>query len=87
MGHMELQTPVYNPLMFITMMKVTKYKCLCCHRVRAGCEYVLLSMIGTKKCDAFNKPSFVFKPALPLYSTCFCKIVQDESQKRSKVLC
>lgn len=85
MGHMELQTPVYNPLMFITMMKVAKYKCLCCHRVCAGCEYVLLSMIGTKKRDAFNKPSFVF--TAPPYSTCFCKIVQDESQRRSKVLC
>ena len=83
MGHMELQTPVYNPLMFLTMMKIAKYKCLCCHRVRmfANGGHLLAAHV-----DQIMLNQKVKIPSLP-HAHNTMPIVQDESSKRPKIRC
>ena len=36
LGHVELCVPVYNVLMFPTLVRMLKVKCFCCHRFRGG---------------------------------------------------
>jgi DNA-directed RNA polymerase I subunit RPA1 len=33
-GHISLSVPVYNPLTFDSLVRLMKYKCACCHRLK-----------------------------------------------------
>mmetsp|Transcript_5031 Transcript_5031/g.18313 ORF Transcript_5031/g.18313 Transcript_5031/m.18313 type:complete len:1772 (-) Transcript_5031:74-5389(-) len=39
-GHVELVAPVYNPLVFDTLYRFCRAKCLCCHRFKLGADKV-----------------------------------------------